>query len=88
LPSLCNKAHDPYCITYFGLFYNPGGPNRKDYNWTIPSKIFNMTTDDCVLIGKDYWDTIGGSGTYESLMEIFQETGKSTISKIKALAES
>ena len=72
------KAHNPGCTTYFGLFYNPGGPKRDDYNWTMPSKIFNMKLDECVLIGEDYWDTIGGVGTYNALLEVFRAVGKQT----------
>jgi hypothetical protein len=79
------KANNPDCTTYFGLFYNPGGPNREDYNWTMPSKIFNMKTDECVLIGEDYWDTIGGAGTYSSLLEVFKEVGEQTRKKLKEI---
>lgn len=32
-----------------------------------------MKNDDCVLIGKDYWNTIGGENTYNELLEIFSE---------------
>ena len=33
-------------------------------------KIFNFHSDPCVLIGRDYWDTIGGEGTYDTVLEI------------------
>ena len=45
------KAHNPKFETYFGLYYNPGGSNRIDYNWLVPNKIFNMKQDKCILIG-------------------------------------
>ena len=80
------KAHNPNYRTYFGLFYNPGGPNRIDYNWTIPFKIFDMLNDDCVLIGKDYWNTLGESdSTYDDLLIIFESVGKRTREEIKKL---
>ncbi len=79
------KAHNPSCLTYFGLFYNPGGPNRNDYNWTMPSKIFDMKKDSCVLIGKEYWDTIGGNGTYENLLSVFKSAGETTLLLLKSL---
>ena len=79
------RAHDPQCITYFGLFYNPGGENRLDYNWTMPSKIFNMLQDECVLIGREYWDTIGGKGTYVDLLEVFKNVGVITRQRLKSL---
>jgi len=54
------KAHNPNLETYFGIYYNPGGPDRIDYNWSVPTKIFNMKQDKCVLIGPEYWDFVGG----------------------------
>ncbi|PKL11647.1 MAG: TdeIII family type II restriction endonuclease [Spirochaetae bacterium HGW-Spirochaetae-8] len=77
------KANNPNCETYFGLFYNPDGPNREDYSWLIPSKLFDMRKDECVLIGKDYWDMIGGDGSYEELLLIFAEVGEITIERLK-----
>jgi hypothetical protein len=79
------KADDPARNVIFGLFYNPGGEERDDYNWTIPNKIFNMLQDDCVLIGADYWNFIGGRNTYSDLLEIFSEIGESTREQLKRL---
>ncbi len=79
------KAHDPNCKTYFGLFYNPGGENKTDYNWTMPFKIFNMHKDEVVLIGKDYWNTLGNDETYEELLSIFDKIGKETREAISKL---
>ncbi len=76
------KADNAMNQPYFCLYYNPGGNNKADYNWTIPSKIFDMKNDECVLIGKDYWDTIGGANTYVKLLEIFEEVGRETRQKI------
>jgi hypothetical protein len=72
------KAHNPNFNTYFGLYYNPGGEQQKDYNWSVPSKIFDMQNDNCVLIGRNYWDTIGGAGTYDELLKVFDKVGKET----------
>ncbi|MEM8528576.1 MAG: TdeIII family type II restriction endonuclease, partial [Bacteroidota bacterium] len=76
------KAHNPNYQTYFSLFYNPGGKERNDYNWLIPFKLFNMHQDECVLIGKDFWDKIGGANTYNDLINIFAEVGAYTKQKI------
>ncbi|MFN7118337.1 MAG: TdeIII family type II restriction endonuclease [Saprospiraceae bacterium] len=76
------KAHNEQYHTYFGLFYNPGGPEKINYNWSVPSKIFDMRNDPCVLIGRDYWDTLGGAGTYDTLLAIFAEVGMNTRGKI------
>jgi hypothetical protein len=72
------KAADPNCDVFFALYYNPGGETRADYDWSIPSAIFNMHTDPCVLIGKDYWDFLGGIGAYQELLAIFAKVGKGT----------
>jgi len=79
------KAHNPDFKTYLGLYYNPGGPKRLDYNWSIPSKIFNMKQDECVLIGSDYWDLIGGKGTYNSLLKIFAKVGNNTRTQLEKI---
>lgn len=76
------KAHNPAFETYFGLFYNPGGPARQHYNWSVPSKIFDMKKDSCVLIGRDYWDFLGGEGSYDYLLKIFEKVGRETRGQI------
>jgi hypothetical protein len=30
---------------------------------------FNMQTDKCVLIGDEFWDMIGGEGTYNNFIK-------------------
>jgi len=79
------KAHNNKYETFFGLYYNPGGPKRENYNWSIPSKIFDMLNDECVLIGQEYWDLIGGTGTYKELVDIFKKVGESTREKLMLL---
>lgn len=72
------KSHNKDYQTFFALFYNPGGPKREDYNWTMPSKIFDMKHDKCVLIGKDYWNFLGGKNSYKELLKIFEKVGEKT----------
>ncbi len=79
------KGHNPEYCPFFVLYYNPGGPEKKNYNWSIPNKIFNIINDNCVLIGKEYWDFIGGNGTYSSLLETFQKVGLETRNMLKNL---
>lgn len=59
-------AMDPPQVDYafYALPYNPYGPNKEHYKWTFPMRWFNMTQDTSVLIGNDFWDLIGGEGTY------------------------
>ncbi len=57
---------------YLGMYYNPYFP--KDYQrWTC-LKFFDKGND--FLIGKDFWDFLGGKNTYEELIEIYENVGE------------
>jgi hypothetical protein len=79
-------AANPRNETYLGLYYNPGGNERVDYNWKVPNSIINMRKDPCVLIGKEYWDKLGGLGTYERLLAVFRDVGAMTRKEIEELS--
>lgn len=72
------KIYDAKCNVYFGLPYNPFGEDRNSYAFNPPMNIFNFATDSVVLIGKDMWDTLGGEGCYEEILEIASEVGEIT----------
>lgn len=79
------KIADPNCNVYFGLPYNPFGEKRTDYAFNPPMGIFDFRRDSVVLIGRDLWDTIGGNGCYDELLEIAASVGKETRSAIKRM---
>lgn len=79
------KLADPTANVYYGLYYNPYGENKSDYAWSPPKNIFNFNTNPCILIGKEYWDTLGGIGFYEELLAIAQRVGIATIQRIQRL---
>lgn len=57
---------------YLGMYYNPYAP--KEYQrWTC-LKFFDKGND--FLIGKDFWDFLGGAGAYEDLIKIYEEVGE------------
>lgn len=60
---------------FYALPYNPYG-QRKDYDWSFPARWFNMKEDPVVLIGNEFWEKIGGLGTYQSFIEAVNEIGK------------
>jgi hypothetical protein len=60
---------------YYALPYNPYGL-KKDYAWSFPSRWFNMKEDEVVLIGDEFWEKVGGMGTYQSLIDAVNEIGK------------
>jgi hypothetical protein len=59
---------------YFALPYNPYG-RKENYTWGFPTRWFNMTQDEVVLIGEEFWDKIGGVGTYTAFIEAVNEIG-------------
>lgn len=77
------KAANPNANVYFGLYYNPYGNRREEYSWSPPQRIFNFMYDRSVLIGRDYWDTLGGEGFYDELLQIAQDAGEETRGMIR-----
>jgi len=59
---------------YYALPYNPYG-NRENYSWSFPARWFNMREDDVVLIGNEFWEKIGGAGTYQAFIDAVNEVG-------------
>lgn len=76
---------NPNCNAYFGLPYNPFGENREDYSFNPPMGIFDFRHDPVVLIGADMWDTVGGEGCYNEILEIANQVGIETKEKISRL---
>jgi hypothetical protein len=52
---------------FYALPYNPYG-KKEDYMWSFPARWFNMRKDPSVLIGGEFWDLIGGEGTYANFI--------------------
>jgi hypothetical protein len=59
---------------YFALPYNPYG-KKENYKWSFPARWFNMKEDEVVLIGSEFWDMLGGEGTYQSFIAAVNEIG-------------
>lgn len=64
----------PITNAYYALPYNPYG-KRCDYNWSFPARWFNMKEDKVVLIGDEFWDLIGGKGTYQLFIDEINKIG-------------
>ena len=69
---------DPDCHAYFGLYYNPYGENKLSYAHNPPMGIFDFRHDEVVLIGREYWDTLGGDGCYDEILDIAEAVGRET----------
>jgi len=61
-------------FSYFALAYNPYG-KKEDYNWSFPLRWFNMQNDASVLIGNEFWELIGGKGTYKNFVTEINKLG-------------
>ncbi len=64
----------PIDAAYYALPYNPYGA-KTDYAWTFPARWFDMRQDPVVLIGAEFWDKIGGVGTYAAFIQAINEIG-------------
>jgi hypothetical protein len=71
-------AEDSTRAVYFGLYYNPYGEAASQYAWAPPRRLFDFAAGAPVIIGRDFWDTIGGAGTYEEVIRLAGEAGEQT----------
>lgn len=68
-----NEHHVDYA--YYALVYNPYGKRKEDYAWPFPKRWFDMTNDNSVLIGEEFWNLIGGEGTYSRFISEINKLG-------------
>lgn len=67
-------AENPKVQTYYAMAYNPYGIEKEKYKHSF---VLNyMDIDRQVLIGKEFWDLVGGTGTYSEVLEIYRTVGK------------
>lgn len=60
---------------FYALPYNPYG-KKQDYEWSFPLRWFDMKNDSSVLIGDEFWNFIGGTGTYSKFIREVNSLGK------------
>lgn len=60
--------------SFYALPYNPYG-KKQDYNWGFALRWFDMQNDSSVLIGNEFWDMIGGEGTYKNFINEINRLG-------------
>lgn len=60
---------------FYALPYNPYGI-KENYKWAFPLRWFNMQKDSSVLIGNEFWELIGGDGTYNNFIKEVNLLGK------------
>jgi len=57
--------------TFVAIPYNPYEPQQYE-RWTLQG-LFDLEKE--VLVGKEFWDMLGGKNTYEELLTIFETAG-------------
>lgn len=68
------KAGPPKVSTYFAMAYNPYGDRRQDYKHSFTLNYLDFKNQ--VIIGKEFWELVGGPGTYDEVLAIYREVGK------------
>ena len=69
--------------TWWGVPYNPYG--RGEYRHAYPLAFFDFERE--VLIGKPFWDFVGGPGTYEELLDVYRRVGEDFAQRLRELRE-
>jgi len=54
------------------MCYNPYG-TRAGYSHSYAQKYLDMRRQ--VLLAQEFWDVVGGSGTYHEVLSVYQEVG-------------
>jgi hypothetical protein len=58
------------------VFYvPPHSGHLADEQWAAPKRWFDLRNDPCVMIGNNFWDFMGGPGTYALLAQKFNQIG-------------
>jgi len=67
--------------TWWGVPYNPYG--KGEYRWIYPLAFFDF--EDEVMLGLPFWDFVGGTGTYEELLDLYRQVGDEFAERIRVL---
>lgn len=65
--------------TFVVMAYNPYEP--ESFRWPLPLNYLKL--DEDLLVGKSFWDFLGGNRTYEELLKLFEEVGNELKDKIE-----
>ncbi len=76
------KRTPPEAKTYFGMAYNPFG-DENEYTYSFAKN--HMDLERQTLIGRQYWDFLGGPGAYEELSEIYRRVGAAKSEAIRRM---
>ncbi|MHC1588793.1 MAG: TdeIII family type II restriction endonuclease [Methermicoccaceae archaeon] len=64
----------PNARAYYAFAYNPYGELKQSYRWSFTRQFFDLERE--VLMGKQFWDFVGGKDTYEAILNVFEKVGR------------
>ena len=68
---------------WWGMSYNPYGSAPCGHNYALP--FFDFSNE--VKMGREFWDFLGGGGTFEQLLAVYEHVGEEFAPEIEALRE-
>ena len=68
------RAGPPTLRTFFAMAYNPYGEEKSTYKHSLAKQYLDISRQ--VLLGREFWDLVGGPGTYEEVLAIYREVGR------------
>ncbi|MGQ9571621.1 MAG: TdeIII family type II restriction endonuclease [Dehalococcoidia bacterium] len=77
-------SHTGPVHAYYGMPYNPYGEVKAAYAWHHAVELLDIANQ--VLTGQEFWDFIGGSGTYHALLGLFTDIGLEVAQSVRKAA--
>lgn len=81
--AILRRVH-PVASTYFGMAYNPYGEGN-DYKHSFAVNYLDAGSQ--TLIGRQYWDFLGGRGAFDELMGIYRKVGSKKYGSIRRMLD-
>lgn len=61
----------PKVQTYYGMAYNPYGEGEYRHSFAVK----HLDIKNHLLVGRPFWNLLGGTGAYEDVVKVFQKVG-------------
>lgn len=72
-------------FAWWGVPYNPYG-TAAAYAHPYPARFFDFTND--VKLGSDFWDFVGGAGSFDQLLQLYRAVGGEYTARLDALRQA
>lgn len=68
------QENRPKVNAFFAMAYNPYGLRKEEYKHSFSLQYLDMKNE--VLLGEEFWQIVGGKGTFNELLGIYREVGQ------------